>query len=121
MIWVGRILSGLASAFFVMDAVMKLIQPQFVIDSTRGIGWPADPMTLSILGCLLLTSTALYLFRWTAVLVAILLTGISAAPLRRTHASAVLCSLTTCSGSIWECSSGAGFGCGTPALERSFL
>ena len=55
MVWVGRILSGLAIAFFVMDAVMKLIQPQFVIDSTRGIGWPADPMTLSILGCLLLS------------------------------------------------------------------
>jgi hypothetical protein len=53
MIWAGRILSGLASAFFVMDAVMKLIQPQFVIDSTRGIGWPVDPVTLSILGCLL--------------------------------------------------------------------
>ena len=32
MIWIGRLLSGLASAFFVMDAVMKLIQPQFVID-----------------------------------------------------------------------------------------
>ena len=75
MIWVGRILSGLASAFFVMDAVMKLIQPQFVINSTRGIGWPADPVTLSILGCLLLTSTVLYLFRPTAVLGAILLTG----------------------------------------------
>jgi len=75
MVWVGRILSGLAIAFFVMDAVMKLIQPQFVIDSTRGIGWPADPVTLSILGCLLLISTALYLFPRTAVLGAILLTG----------------------------------------------
>jgi DoxX-like family len=75
MISIGRVLSGLASAFFVMDAVMKLIQPQFVIDSTRGIGWPADPVTLTILGCLLLISTALYLFRRTSVLGAILLTG----------------------------------------------
>ena len=75
MIWIGRLLSGLASAFFVMDAVMKLIQPQFVIDATRGIGWPADPVTLSVLGCLLLTSTALYLFPRTVVLGAILLTG----------------------------------------------
>ena len=74
-IWVGRVLSGLAIAFFVLDAVMKLIQPQFVIDSTRGIGWPADPVTLSVLGCLLLASTALYLFPRTAVLGAILLTG----------------------------------------------
>ncbi len=75
MIWIGRILSGLASVFFVMDAVMKLIQPQFVIEATRGIGWPADPVTLTILGCLLLISTALYLFRRTSVLGAILLTG----------------------------------------------
>lgn len=74
-IWVGRVLSGLASAFFVMDAVMKMIQPQFVIDATRGIGWPADPVTLWVLGCLLLTSTALYVFPRTTVLGAILLTG----------------------------------------------
>jgi hypothetical protein len=39
-IWVGRILSALAIAFFVMDGVMKLIQPQVVIDATRQIGWP---------------------------------------------------------------------------------
>lgn len=75
MIWVGRVLSGLVSAFFVMDAVMKLIQPQVVINSTRGIGWPADAMTLSVLGCLLLASTGLYLFPRAAVLGAILLTG----------------------------------------------
>ena len=36
-IWVGRILSALAIAFFVMDGVMKLIQPQVVIDATRQI------------------------------------------------------------------------------------
>jgi hypothetical protein len=38
-IWLGRILSGLAIAFFIMDGVMKLIQPQVVIDATRQIGW----------------------------------------------------------------------------------
>jgi hypothetical protein len=75
LVWTGRVLSGLAVAFFVMDGVMKLIQPQFVIDSTLGIGWPADPITLSVLGGLLLLSTALYVFPRTAVLGAILLTG----------------------------------------------
>ena len=75
MTWLGRILSGLVSAFLVLDAVMKLIQPQFVIGATRGIGWPTDAMTLTVLGCLLLASTALYLFPRTAVLGAILLTG----------------------------------------------
>ena len=75
MVWAGRVLSGLATAFFVMDGAMKLVQPQFVIDATRDIGWPADPVTLSVLGGLLLASTALYLFPRTAVLGAILLTG----------------------------------------------
>jgi hypothetical protein len=75
MLWTGRILSGLASAFFVMDGVMKLIQPQFVIDATRDIGWPADAVTLAVLGCVLLASTAFYLVPRTAVIGAILLTG----------------------------------------------
>jgi DoxX-like protein len=75
MIWVGRVLSGLAIAFFAMDGTMKFIQPQFVIDATRGIGWPADPVTLGILGFLLLASTVLYAIPRTALLGAILLTG----------------------------------------------
>jgi len=74
-IWVGRILCGLAIAFFVMDGVMKLVQPQVVIDATRQIGWPVDPMTLAVLGLVLLASTALYALPRTAVLGAILLTG----------------------------------------------
>jgi DoxX-like family len=75
MIWTGRILSGLAIAFFVMDGTMKFIQPQFVIDATRGIGWPVDSATLDVLGFLLLASTVLYLIPPTAMLGAILLTG----------------------------------------------
>src|SRR5271169_6693386 len=74
-VWGGRILSALAIAFFVMDGVMKLIQPHVVIDATRQIGWPVDPMTLTSLGLILLACTALYAFPRTAVLVAILLTG----------------------------------------------
>ena len=46
----GRILSGLAIVFFVMDGAMKLVQPQAVIEATRQIGWPTDPMTLLALG-----------------------------------------------------------------------
>jgi hypothetical protein len=75
MIWAGRVLSGLAIAFFAMDGIMKFIQPQFVIDATRGIGWPTDPTTLGILGFLLLASTVLYVIPRTAPLGAILLTG----------------------------------------------
>jgi hypothetical protein len=72
---IGRILSGIAIAFFVLDGVMKLVQPQVVIDATREIGWPVDPMTLTALGLILLAATALYAFPRTAVLGAILLTG----------------------------------------------
>ena len=74
-IWAGRILSAIAIAFFVMDGVMKLIQPQVVIDATRQIGWPADPTTLTSPGLILLACTALYALPRTAVLGAILLTG----------------------------------------------
>src|ERR1700693_3381396 len=74
-IWLGRILSGLAVLLFVMDGVMKLVQPQVVIDATRQIGWPVDPTTLTALGLILLACTALYAFPRTAVLGAILLTG----------------------------------------------
>jgi DoxX-like protein len=74
-VWIGRSLTGLAAAFFVMDGTMKLIQPQFVIDATRGIRWPTDTVTLTVLGVLLLACTILYLVPRTAVLGAILLTG----------------------------------------------
>ena len=74
-IWMGRILSALAILFFVMDGVMKLVQPQAVIDATKQIGWPVDALTLTALGVILLACTALYAFPRTAVLGAILLTG----------------------------------------------
>jgi len=74
-VWTGRILTGLAIAFFIMDGVMKLIQPQVVIDATSEIGWPADARTLALLGIMLLACTSLYAIRKTAVLGAILLTG----------------------------------------------
>jgi len=74
-IWAGRVLSALAIAFFVMDGVMKLIQPRVVIDATQQIGWPVDPTTLAMLGLILLVCTALYVLPRTAVLGAILLTG----------------------------------------------
>jgi DoxX-like protein len=74
-VWVGRVLSGLAIAFFIVDGVMKLIAPQVVVDATSQIGWPADAGTLAVLGITLLVCTALYAFPRTAVLGAILLTG----------------------------------------------
>jgi DoxX-like protein len=74
-VWAGRVLSGLAIVFFIMDGVMKLVQPQVVIDETSEIGWPADARTLALLGIILLVCTILYALPKTAVLGAILLTG----------------------------------------------
>jgi len=74
-VWAGRVLSGLAIAFFAFDGVMKIIQPQVVIAATRDIGWPTDPATLYILGAVLLFATALYAFPRTSALGAIVLTG----------------------------------------------
>ena len=74
-LWAGWTLSSLSVAFCLMDGVMKLLHPQFVIDATRQIGWRADPVTLVALGAILLVSTALYALPRTAVLGAILLTG----------------------------------------------
>ena len=74
-VWSGRALSTLAILFFVMDGVMKLVQPQVVIDATKQIGWPVDPMALTTLGLILLICTALYAIPRTAVLGAIVLTG----------------------------------------------
>jgi len=74
-VWVGRVLSGITICFFVLDGGMKLIQPQAVIDSTKQIGWPADPIMLTVLGLVLLICAALYAVPRSAVLGAILLTG----------------------------------------------
>jgi hypothetical protein len=75
LLWTGWTLSGLIIAFCLMDGLMKLFHPKFVIDATNEIGWPADAVTLTALGVILLVCTALYAFPRTAVLGAILLTG----------------------------------------------
>ena len=74
-IWAGRILSGLAIAFFLMDGVMKLMAPAPVIEATTALGWPADMKTLVLVAVLLLGPTLLYAIPKTAMLGAILLTG----------------------------------------------
>lgn len=71
--WAGWIITGLISAFMLLDAAMKLAKPRPVIDAFARTGWPAE---LSVtLGVILLVSTALYLIPRTEILGAILLTG----------------------------------------------
>lgn len=69
----GYVLTGLGSAFLLLDGVMKLVQPQVVVDTTVQLGYPAGAITG--IGLTLLSSTVLYLVPRTAVLGAILLTA----------------------------------------------
>jgi hypothetical protein len=71
--WTGRVLSGLAAAFLLMDAVMKFVKPEPVIKGTVDLGFSEN--VIVPLGVTLLVSTLLYVFPRTAVLGAILLTG----------------------------------------------
>lgn len=71
--WPGRILSGLAVLFCVMDGTMKLFKPAFVLEANRQLGYPESDIVG--IGVLLLTCTALYIVPRTSILGAVLLTG----------------------------------------------
>ncbi len=72
-IWAGRILSFLPALFLILDAVMKLIKPAFVVEATVKLGYP-ERVIVGI-GVVLLACTLIYLIPRTAILGAILLTG----------------------------------------------
>ena len=72
-LWAGRIISGLAALFLVMDAVMKLVKPAFVVEGTVKLGYPES--VIIPLGIVLLASTIIYVIPRSSVLGAILLTG----------------------------------------------
>lgn len=72
-LWVGRILSALPVLFLLLDGIMKLVKPTFVVEATVQLGWPES--VIVGLGVVLVACTILYLIPRTAVLGAILLTG----------------------------------------------
>jgi hypothetical protein len=74
-VWAGRVLSGLAAAFLLVDAGTKLVAPQFAIDNSPPLDWQFDVATMRTLGTLLLIPTLLYIWPRTAVLGAVLITG----------------------------------------------
>lgn len=71
---IGWVLSGLAIAFLLMDATMKLLALSVVLETSGPLGFPGAAMARG-LGVLLLVCTLLYAAPQTAVLGAILLTG----------------------------------------------
>jgi hypothetical protein len=72
-IWTGRVLSGIAGLFFLLDAVMKLVKPAPVVQATLQLGYPES--TILGMGIVLLISTVLYMVPRTAIFGAVLLTA----------------------------------------------
>ena len=72
-LWTGRILSAFPVLFMLMDGVMKLMKPDFVVKATVQLGFPEN--VIAPLGIIVLICTILYAIPQTAVLGAILLTG----------------------------------------------
>jgi DoxX-like family len=74
LLWTGRVLSGIVLLFLLMDGVTKLMLIQPVIDATTQIGYPQElirPIGFIALGCAIL-----YAIPRTAILGAILTTGL---------------------------------------------
>jgi len=72
-LWAGRILSALPVLFLLLDGVMKVVKPAFVVEATVQLGYPES--VIVALGVVLVACTILYLVPRTDVLGAILLTG----------------------------------------------
>ena len=72
-LWGGRVMGGLPALFLLVDAVMKLVKPEFVVKATVELGF--DEVVILPLGVVLLACVVLYLVPRTAVLGAVLLTG----------------------------------------------
>jgi hypothetical protein len=75
-LWTGRVLSGIAVLFLLFDGAIKLVPIQPVTDSLRELGYPATDSFARFLGVVTLLCTALYAWPRTALLGAVLLTGI---------------------------------------------
>jgi hypothetical protein len=72
-LWAGRIISILPALFLLLDGIMKIVKPAFVVEATVQLGYPES--VIVGLGVVLVACTILYLIPRTAVLGAILLTG----------------------------------------------
>lgn len=74
MLWTGRTLSGLFAAFMVFDIAIKLMGLPIVAQTLVELGYPAHlGLTIGVVELILLL---LYLFPRTAVLGAVLFTGL---------------------------------------------
>lgn len=76
MLWTGRVLSGLAVAFLLFDAIIKFFMdklPPEALKAGEALQWPIELMPT--VGTILLVCTVLYAIPRTSLLGAVLLTG----------------------------------------------
>ena len=75
-LWAGRILSGLAVLFLLFDGMIKLPPLDIVTTTMKELGYPTTDSFARFLGLVTLACTALYAWPRTALLGAVLLTGL---------------------------------------------
>lgn len=75
-LWAGRILSGLAILFLIFDGIIKLPPLEIVTTTMKELGYPTTDSFARFLGVVTLACTALYAWPRTALLGAVLLTGL---------------------------------------------
>ena len=75
-LWTGWAMSGLVILFLLFDSVIKLIPMDVVTETMDQLGYSASPTLARGLGVLTLVCVVLYAYPRTAVLGAILLTGL---------------------------------------------
>ena len=75
-LWAGRVMSAIVILFLIFDAVIKLIPIAPVIDSMAELGYPATSGIARGLGVITLVCALLYAWPRSAVLGAILMTGL---------------------------------------------
>lgn len=73
-VWIGRAMTGLVGLFLIFDGTIKVLDLAVVRETMVQLGYP--PSLDRGLGVMILALTALYLFPRTAILGAVLLTGL---------------------------------------------
>lgn len=76
LLWTGRVMSGMAILFLILDGAIKLVPIQPVTDSLRQLGYPTSDSFARFLGVVTLACVGLYAWPRTALLGAVLLTGL---------------------------------------------
>lgn len=74
-LWLGRILSGLAILFLLLDGAIKLVPWPVVTETMDRIGYGSSETLARTLGVITVACTVLYAIPSTSMLGAILLTG----------------------------------------------